>query len=303
MQTVLSKAARADVVTDPYPYIVIENAVDDDLYEALCADFPGPDFFVCNEQELANTKFTRSTEICLESPLVGPAVKDFMRTHTSAAFFKEVVDLFGPEIRAFYPNIKAALGKDLADLSVGLRRPKYQVADMSHDLDLVLDCQVSADYTFTERAFRGPHVDSSLEIYAGLLYLRDPRDDSTGGSLGIWRAKDESKTFPAERTIRFETPKAVLDLADVEQVGEVPYKANTLVMFINSWRSLHCAQTRSATIYPRRHLNIIGEICRFPEPDLFDVERPAKPRPKAARRSFIKRAIGRLGRELVKAAE
>ena len=66
-------------------------------------------------------------------------------------------------------------------------------------------------------------------------------------------------------------------------------------MFINSWRSVHCAQTRSPSLLPRRAINIIGEICRFPRPYLFDIEHPEgaekKPRP-----SLLRRAISRLRR-------
>ena len=235
MQSVLSKASKADVVTDPYPHVVIENALDEPLYDALCEAFPGPEFFVGNELALANTKFTRSTEVCVESGLIDPIIKDFMRHHTSGAFYREVVGLFEDQIRELYPDLEATIGQSLEDMRTGLRTPAYQVADMGHPIDVVLDCQVCADYTFTARPFRGPHVDSGLEIYAGLLYLRDKDDESTGGSLGIWRAKDETRTFPAPQTIHFDNEKAVLDLDDVEQVGEVPYKANTLVMFINSW--------------------------------------------------------------------
>ncbi len=295
MQSVLAKAAKADIKTDPFPHIVIENALDQPLYDQLAAEFPGNDFFFDHEQKLSNSKAVATGQESLASPLATPLWKDFIRYHMSADYFREVVNLFGDQLREYYPNIEQALDKRFEELTIGPRKRELRVPSMKHAYDVMLDCQPVVDYTFTARSFRGPHVDSAAEIYAGLLYMRDPEDDTSGGSLAIWRAKDESWTFPSPQTIRYDPGSKGPSPDRLDLVHEVPYRANTFVMFINSWRSLHCAQSRSPSLLPRRAINIIGEICRFPRPHLFQVELPEGAK-KSPAPSLLRRAVSRLRR-------
>lgn len=293
MQSVLAKASKADIVTEPFPHIVIENALEPDLYEQLASEFPGVDFFFDNEQQIANTKALLTGPESLASPHASPLWKDFITYHMSADFYREVAALFGDLLREYYPTLEQVLGKPLEEMTVGPRKDAFKVPSLKHPYDVMLDCQPFVDYTFTERKFRGPHVDSGCEFYAGLLYMREAEDESTGGSLGIWRAKDEAWTFPAPHTVRYDDGAKGPAPERLDLVAEVPYRTNCFVMFLNSWRSLHCAQARSASLLPRRAVNIIGEICRFHEPSLFQVERPGgskeKPRP-----GFARRALSRL---------
>ena len=269
MQSVLSKATKDQVVTDPYPHIIIEDALDAELYARLSEEFPSRETFMADEKSLANTKYALMGEEALANPGISPLWKDFIRHHTSAAFFGEVVALFGDHFHHYFESVERALGKSFKDMTVGLRKEEYLVPNMRFPHDVILDCQPQHDYSFTARPFRGPHVDSATELYAGLFYMREPGDDSTGGAIAIWRAKDENVVFPEPRSYRFDQKGGVVDRSKLELVYEVPYRANSLVMFVNMWRSLHCAQTRSPTLYPRRAVNIIGEICRFTEPEMF----------------------------------
>jgi hypothetical protein len=269
MQSVLARATKDHVVTDPFPHIIIENALDESLYRRLSDEFPPLKTFVAQENRLANSKYAQMSEECLAKPDISPLWKDFIRHHTSAAFFGEVVTVFGDHLHAYFEEVENALGKPFKDMTVGLRREEYLVPNMRFPHDVVLDCQPQLDYSFTARPFRGPHVDSATELYAGLLYMREAGDDSTGGALALWRAKDESVVFPGSRSFRFDQKGGVVDRDKLELVYEIPYRANCLVMFVNSWRSLHCAQTRSPTLYPRRAVNIIGEVCRFTRPEMF----------------------------------
>ncbi len=289
VQSVLAKAKRADVRSDPFPHIVIENALDQDLYDRLASEFPGPDFFFENEQQIANSKALKSGPESLSSAEATPLWKAFIRHHMSAAFYREFALLFGDTLREYYPDVERVLGKPFEEMTVGPRKTEFNIPRMTNPYDVMLDCQPFVDYTFTERKFRGPHVDSGTEIYAGLLYMRDPEDDSTGGALAVWRAKDEAWTFPAPRTVRYDPGSPGPDPDRLDLVYEVPYRSNTLVLFLNSWRSLHCARTRSASLLPRRAINIIGEICRYDRASLFEADRPGgkdKPRPSLARRAM-----------------
>ncbi len=294
VESVLSRAAKADIVTDPYPHIVVENALSEPLYERLAAEFPPLNFFLPNEHHVSNAKYIAKGTNCLESDVITPLWKDFIAYHMSAHYYEEVVALFGEYLRQYHGEVEEALGRKFAEMSTGHRTEALHVPNMQHPYDVMLDCQPQLDYSFTSRPFRGPHVDSGSELYAGLLYMRAPEDESEGGSIAVWRAKEESEVFPRERTIKTDERAGVVRREKLELVRDCPYRPNTLVMFINSWRSLHCAQTRSPSLLPRRAVNIIGEVCRFPRPQLFDVDRPAHLQKKPPQASLIRRVAKRL---------
>lgn len=294
VESVLSRASKSDIRTDPYPHIVIENALSESFYRRLAAEFPPLGQFLADERDLANTKHMRNGTDCLESELVTPLWKAFIAYHMSGEYYRGVTALFGDLLRDYHGEIEQVLGRPFEELSTGHRRSALKVPDMRHPYDVVLDCQPQLDYSFTARPFRGPHVDSHTEIYAGLLYMRAPEDDSEGGALAVWRAKDESEVFPRRRTLKADSRSSVIDRDKLELVYEIPYRANCFVMFVNSWRSLHCAQTRSPSLLPRRAVNIIGEICRFPRLELFDIERPDHLLKQSPKPSLLRRAAKRL---------
>ena len=86
-----------------------------------------------------------------------------------------------------------------------------------------------------------------------LLYFRRSDDHSTGGDLEIWRWKEgREPAFLGKQASE----------ADAELVSTIPYRANTLVAFVNSERALHAVSIRQPTPHSRRLVNIIGEVYR-----------------------------------------
>jgi hypothetical protein len=81
-----------------------------------------------------------------------------------------------------------------------------------------------------------------------------------------------------------------VDEDDAEYVGSIPYRPNTLVVFINSEHSLHAVSERSVTPHSRRLVNIIGRVYRSVPRGLF-VKRQRTPAPSA---------ISRLARRLAR---
>jgi hypothetical protein len=47
----------------------------------------------------------------------------------------------------------------------------------------------------------------------------------------------------------------------VERVKVVEYRKNTLVLFPHSPDSVHGVSLRSASAFPRRHVNFVGELA------------------------------------------
>ena len=107
------------------------------------------------------------------------------------------------------------------------------------------------------------HVDSEHKLFSGLLYLRRPEDDSTGGDLDVLRFRPDLTS--AQWRKRFNG--MFIDDALVERVCRVPYARNTLVMFVNSPNALHGVTVRQPTPHLRLFMNLVGES----RAKLFDV--------------------------------
>ncbi|HEY0144311.1 MAG TPA: hypothetical protein VGF48_25725 [Thermoanaerobaculia bacterium] len=227
MKSVLSGVTRGDLERDPFPHVVIDQALDRDLYRALAASMPD-DATLLDGRELANNSayhFRAARILAAAAPLW----QEFVRLHTSAAFFQEVVTLFG---------------LDLHDVTTSIRGSEEPAG-------AALDCQITYGSPVTQPTRCHPvHVDRPVALYAGLLYFRRDDDDSTGGDLELYRFKGP-RAYDAMR---------IVDDALVERVKTIPYAANRLVFFIHSRDALHGVSTRSVTPHPRLHVNFLAEF-------------------------------------------
>ncbi|MCV9962230.1 hypothetical protein OIU34_09995 [Pararhizobium sp. BT-229] len=242
--TVLDKATPADVTLDPYPYLVVRNALPSDYYAKLSETFPDLTN-VPAAHATANNKrldLMSSWGKALRSGEEIPAVwQQFMSDHSTPAFARRVFGLFpSMTVPGADPDTRwlrtEAYGDGLAD-KLGLTGP---VADT----DIVGRVTLGVNTPVTERvSVRGPHVDSPRKAYVGLLYVRHPDDKSEGGDLAVYRWKAGARRDPW-------TAKANPD--DVEQVGLVKYEPNTFVIMLSAYHSLHGVTEREPTPYLRR---------------------------------------------------
>jgi hypothetical protein len=258
MMNILSKASSGDVQANPFPHVVIHNALDPDLYGLLEQEYP-PDTAMIDERGLLNNeRYQISAGQAQNHTGISKIWRQFIDYHTSSAFYQEFLSLFTSHIRTTYPWLEEKMGKKLEDWEVGVR-------DVSSSSDILLDCQPGINSPVTNPSrVRGPHLDKPDKLFAGLLYMRLGEDDSQGGDLEIYRIKDPNVVFYA---------KGETEDKYVEMVRTIPYKKNTLVFFLNTRKSLHGVSVRSVTPYSRRLVNFVGEIPRLAKEGLFAVNR------------------------------
>jgi hypothetical protein len=269
--SVLAKARKSDIRREPYAYLSIEDALEPDHFRALEETFPSV-ATVTGGAPLVNAKKGLNAGELLPRKDIAPVWKEFISYHTSPEFYREFLGLFGDEVRRLHPGLEKALGRRMEEFSTGLRVARDRRTTHRND-DFVLDCQVMYDDTRDARICRGPHVDDPAELYACLIYFRDPRDKTEGGNLYVARTKPaaEGRLFPDPNKIRVTWNPAEVDADDTEIVETIPYRRNSAVIFINSVRSLHAVTPRSASPIPRRHVNIIGETYALPN-GLFQID-------------------------------
>jgi hypothetical protein len=293
-QSILSKVSTADIRREPFAHLLIENALDAELFETLSREFPSVET-VTGNATLKNGKAGINALDVIDNPGVSTAWRAFCAYHASQAFFDEVVSLFGKEISTLYPTLEKDFGKPLEKLSAKPRIVAERKGAHRQD-DFVLDCQIMLDDTSDPRICRGPHVDAVEEIFAGLLYFRHPEDQSNGGELCVLRAKNPTEIFPNERAIRVDQRPAEIEDSKTEIVTQIPYAENTAIFFINSPKSLHKVTMRTASSVPRRHVNIIGESYSLNQGGLFQILWPGETFPKPP--SIGRRVLNRIKRGL-----
>lgn len=249
MLSILERASKADVIADPFPHLIIRNALREDVYARLASEFPDMRVIAGDATPQDNTYYFLGTAEAQAHPGVSVVWKEFMAYHTSRTFFREVVALFGHHIRTMHPHLELAYGKRLEDFTACARD-----TGAAREVDARMECQLVSCTTALQRATpKGPHVDRECALYAGLLYFRLDGDGSAGGDLEIQRFRGVP---------RFEAGTNEIPNERVETVDTIRYEKNTLVFFIHSAHSLHAVSARSTTPSPRRHVNFVAEFAR-----------------------------------------
>jgi hypothetical protein len=248
MKSILHKVTRADVVPRPFPHVVVDGALEEDLYAQLSSTFPPPEAIVDGRRVQNNAPYRMPAARLLSDPRVADGWKEFARYHTSAAFFREVLSIFGDSIQELHPTL---LSLDEARTSIRGAEPFADVA---------LDCQPCWGAPVTRASSSDPcHVDRPVTLFAGLLYCRLPGDDTAGGDLELYRFRGWERRYDATRHV---------DASLVEPVRRIPYAANRLVFFLQSPHSLHGVTVRAVTPWPRLHVNFLAEMQR----NVFELE-------------------------------
>jgi hypothetical protein len=229
--------------------VVIEDALPWDLYEQLEREWP--------EQQLLATQphdngicYRLKADSMLRPGLVSEAWRKFTEYHTSVKFYNEVKNVFKDYITDL-PNIENSLS------------PRGW--DKGNDM-IGTDCQ-TVMHSPIDFSSRTPHIDNPREIYAGLLYMPYPKDDSTGGEFQIHRAVGEIKRVNKNggREVEIKNQGSI--------VKSVPYKRNTFVIFCNnSSASVHSVSKRENATLHRRSVNVIAEYNRVAKKSMFDIE-------------------------------
>jgi hypothetical protein len=255
--SVLRHARPSDVVEDPYPFVVIHDALPDDLCSALIANYPRLDILEVDGSQ-NNSRWSIPAWDASRNSAIAPVWKDFVGYHSSPAFFDDFVRVFGDHVVRLYPGIFPDIDS-LRAMRLGIRE-----RDETDNCDFFLDAQISGNTAVRDASsVKTIHVDSEHKLFTGLLYLRLPEDDSTGGDLDVLRFRKDLTA--AQWRKRFDG--MFIDDALVEHVTRIPYSRNTLMMFVNGPNALHGVTVRQPTQHLRLFMNLVGET----RVKLFDV--------------------------------
>lgn len=225
-----------------YPHVVLRDALPEEVVTRIEAAFPDQEAIVRGRPLESNRAYRLGANRVLRDASFPPLVRDFFDYHTSTPFWRDIVNIFGADIRRQHPELERRIGRSLEDWRVGVPG--------TPDCDAHADCLwvINSPVTGVSRV-KDHHIDFPDKIFSGLLYLRDPADPTPGGELEIYAWRREP------RFLRYTALEQDLDL-----IERVPYQRNLFCGFMNSADSVHGISPRPVTERLRRYINFIVEL-------------------------------------------
>ena len=229
--------AETDYFTEPYPHVIIKNALPKDLYQMLAKTFPTQQM----KQKLplieGHTHRYLAKDVLYDKKIpVSKEWEDFFKTHTSQEYYDKVLELFKNDM---------PYNKDVI-------KQKIAVRGVYDNIDMVTDTQFVVHNPIKVGTTRTTHIDNPQELYAGLLYFRQPNDNSSGGDFEIFDA-------PKLKGVHKYRGREVTQDTEKTLVKTVKYEPNTFVMFLNTGKSVHGVTPRKDAEVERLSINIIAE--------------------------------------------
>ena len=249
--SVLGKAKKSDVCLEPFPHIIVQDALPEDVYAELEANFP-PEGMLGVELGSNNKRWDYGARNVAENGSISSIWKDMIAYHTSDHFFQQIADLFFKAIHRRYP-LQFPSRDYMAAMRAGIR-----CVHSFRTADVLMDAMISGNTPVrSATSVRTTHVDQGRKLYSGLFYMRRADDDSIGGDLTISQLRPEYRD--ARKRVKLFN-KSYVDEKYVETVKAVRYSRNTLVLFVNTLDSLHGVTIRRPTSHGRYFMNLVGEV-------------------------------------------
>lgn len=226
----------------PFPYAGAFDCFPADIYKQLAENRPPWQAIAGDKKEHNNRRVDLSAFAALKSETLAPIWKDFIRYHTSHDFYLQILEKFEFHFRQYHPQL------------THLKKYKTAIRYSEDVADIYLDCQLSINTPVKEKCtVNMPHIDNPLELWASLLYMKEP-DDTAGGDLVLHGCVKPPK-FYGKR-------EAALDC--IRPILQIPYAPNVFVCFVNSPMSIHSVTEREVTDKPRLMVNISLEFKGAP---------------------------------------
>jgi hypothetical protein len=159
--------SNAIIKTDPFPYIVWDKLLDDDIFEELCSTMPEHDPF-----NYASKIITNESKIW----------KEYAEYFTSTEFHKQILDAFGISIHE----------------SVGLRK--------RDQTEFVTESFIAIRKATGKEWCLYPHIDSKWSITSMIHYFKKIDDTDDSGDFVLLKPIKEIKYIKNNSRINYADP-------------------------------------------------------------------------------------------------
>ena len=273
MKHILSKYNKEKhFFSEPFPHIIIEDCLDDDLYDRLEKNFPDNDSFTPENKAENEAYWIYGKDI----KNISPVWSDFIDGHVSQSFFDTATNMLSPFMTDLDPDYIDNLGKELSNCSFSLAESGRENNPSNKKTDTVISVAVGINTPCETRStLEPPHVDFPQKLFNALLYMRsdDDIDDNTCGDVTLYKTKDPFVFNGREG--RREVDKKYLAAPKT-----VKYKKNVLILFPQNIKAVHGVTPRGPTVHTRRYININMESYTLKRNGFFEAPRALSTRVK-----------------------
>jgi len=249
MSNVFAAIERATLVEDPFPHLVVQDALPADIADTFLAEMPSVEVLAQGRPIGSNVRFYVPSAVAFADPRIAEPWKGALRTCLDSA--QGFLDLFirrlGDHLRTTYPQFET----QFAPLDQLRARPRAHKGRQKHEVGMDFQMVVNSPALTSGTSVRGAHLDQSNKLISGLLYLRTPDDDSVGGELELYASAVDKVSLDQSNNASSE---------QVRFARRYPYRHNLLVLPLNSPLALHGVSPRGKTAKPRYHLHLVGEM-------------------------------------------
>lgn len=237
-----------DVVPEPFPHAVIDNALPPELADALRDNFPDPAKFARFRPTVSNQKLYCGAHRLLRDPHLHPLWRGALEATPDLA--TRSLEAFATAIREEHPTLEERFGRleDLRRVVVDIDGP---AAPGEHSVDTRVIAHTPVRRQ--PKAERPPHVKNLHAFLYGYLDLVED-DDTAGGDYVLYRPR-------AGREIIFEGRRQELSHDVLEEVRTIHRRHNRLVILVNGPRSIQWISTRDVTPLPLLAHHFTLRLC------------------------------------------
>lgn len=244
---IFSRLKQARVIDSPFPHIILEEAIDRDLCDALLNEMPLLEVLTQGAAPESNKRFTLNSGDALSDNRVSKVWKEIIQAGLTQSFLDQVLSLLAPYIHHNFPDFTDRFGNPESMNAISRQQGEVQRGCIGLDAQIAINTPAIE----TGTTVRGPHIDHPKKLFVGLLYLRHRDDQTTGANLELCEPLSKSVVYGPKRSLKRD---------EVRVVQTVEYRHNTLVLFLNTPHSLHGVSPREQTSHARYFLNLVGEV-------------------------------------------
>ncbi len=235
---------QAEFHPETFPHWICRNFLPEALLKPLASRFPTSQ--AIHGVTRPNTPYTQNTAYPWEFTSLPADLKEL--NTVASAWTVEKQDL----IQFIHPHLPPHLQPHLQEL-----------IDHTESRG---DARATSPCTTEGTTQLGPHCDNPKELLAGLIYLRDDRDQGEGGALDIYALRNPNRT-------RYMSAKRRIPSRYLTKIRSIPYASNTAIFFVPTHLAIHGVSSRDITTYDRRLINLSIEITKQSNLKLWDPQR------------------------------
>jgi len=255
MEITLSEHLQgAEVHSDPFPHLIIDDFLPEDLLETAIRSFP--DLALIGDLASRSEDLPANARASLDLATVhgcGDRRLEDLKAFYQVLQVEKLVRLLFARLRPFLEDPLDAEAEHLPFL------PRMSMADRQNWLQGRPSLSYDIQPGINPPQFAGlePHLDDKYELFAGLLYIYPAEIPPVGGDLILYERRPDQV---------FDGTRLKGNTYGAKPVKRIAYRHNRFVALLNGKSALHgvTPYLESDNQLPRRLYNIIVEAYNLP---------------------------------------